>query len=996
MDSGLIPETETSAVPQNLDNNRYRGETKGGIRDGAGSYSYPNGGNELFTYNGQWKLGCKRGQGSFKVAGLSKYEGEFDAAGEITGYGKRSWDDGRVYEGNFICGEQNGHGRWTHNTTDWAGRKIDLTYEGDFVDNRRQGHGMYDDGAVMYTGPFSDHKFNGLGIARARDGAFTLNGSFVDNVVTGSASVTYTGAKQKPLAHLHCDSWKLGRPEGRGAYACADNSYIFSGSFLNGHTVDSEVASYVWSAVDRTALVKEEQEAAEAKLLAAGGKPGKKAPPKKGAAAEEDLMVPLGCNVGSITVRCGGQALIRAQAADAAAAAADPKTKKGKDAPVEGAKLPPPEPPAVMPMPCEHRRLLKLTLRSLLSPADGDVPASVSPPLPLWVRNDTQEEMAAAPTRFPVPAVVFEAGSLSARERPADFSGLGLPSALTLESGAAAAAVDTSGSSVLCNVLPLDASMAYSVSFDKWTGAQSRTAYFLDFKLDHSAILLACRERIEKERAARVSVAAERAAAIDAQSAAEAEAAGLEAPAPTEVPDVPADPSAWQGNDEVPVLSLSRELNGEEICSSALRLVLIVPRILFQPPAVALEEGVEEELCSNWTDCRYELRLRSTAESGVSEESTCALWRVGTIKTTDWQAVALNLSTGDECVSLASNGVMLKQSVEGKGGNVQAWLPEASPAEVTPELDEAVAEAKEGDAAEEAVQSEPTVIRHLVRCGGPGFAGAVKSQALCTATEACDMSSATGTYEAWRKREAIWSDYKRSNWYARAAEICAAEKSAVQDKVAAEAAAKAALLAAQESAAAAAAALAACESEAAARTPEDSAPDPDPVEAARADVGAADAAVTAAQEMLTAAEADLAAPVAPTIVPDVPHDYKIENAAWATLVCGQASFSHIAVPNNLPCGKYVLQIDDAVDSACVFTKEEVDEESAKTASQEKAAAQGEGGDGEEDEVAPAPEAVVELAPLSLASVRQMLRAVRPVPTYLQLVFTVTDPKAEVQ
>jgi len=992
MDTALIP-TKQEGMPavQNSDNNRYRGETQGGIREGAGTYSYPVGGRELFTYNGLWRQGHKQGQGCFKVAGLSRYEGEFDAAGEITGYGKRSWDDGRVYEGNFVCGEQNGYGRWTHNTTDWAGRKIDLSYEGDFVDNRRQGKGTYDDGSVIYSGPFADHKFNGHGTARARDGAFVLNGTFVNNVVTGSASVAFADATQKPVGRMHCDTWALGRPEGRGTYTCADSSYIFSGNFLNGCSVDSEVASYFWSEVDRAALIKEEEAAAEAKLLAAGGKAAKKPPPKKGGAGAvgEGLTVPLGCNIGDITLRCGGQALIEAQEAAAAAAAADPKAKKGKEAPIEGAKLPPPQPPAVMPMPCEHRRLVKLTLRSLLAPAEGGAPAKLSEPLPLWVRNATQDEMASAPIRFPVPAVVFDAGNLSARVRPSDFNALGSPSTLRLEGGAEEAAVDSSGSNVLCNVLPLGASMSYSVNFDKWTGAQTRTTYFLDFKLDHSAIILACRDRVAQEHAARIAAAAEKGAAIDAQLAAEAEAASLEAPAPTQIPEFSMDDDAWLGNEDVPVLSLSREMNGSEIRSSALCLILVVPRGLSQPPASdGIDSGVDVELCSNWTGCKYELRLRSTPESGVSEESTCAAWSVGTLEATGWQAVALSVSAGDECMSLVSNGELLLQSVEGKDGKVQAWLPE-SPAELPAaeaEADEAVAERKEGDVAETAAQPELTVIRHLVRCGGLGFAGAVKLQALCTASEECDLPSATGVYRAWRQREAVWADYKRKNWYTRAVEISMAEKKSSQRKLDAEAAAGSALLAAQERLAVAVAALAACESEAATASPEEAVPDSDPLISAKAELELAEAAVTGAQAKLGTAQADKTVQVAPTVVPDVPHEYKIENAAWATLVCGQARLNHIAIPVNLPRGRYALQIDDAVDNACVFTKVEIDKEKAK-ASLKKNAVAVIGGD-------ESAEAIGELAPLSLTSVRQMVRAVRPVPAYLQLLFSVTDPKAE--
>jgi len=243
------------------------------------------------------------------------------------------------------------------------------------------------------------------------------------------------------------------------------------------------------------------------------------------------------------------------------------------------------------------------------------------------------------------------------------------------------------------------------------------------------------------------------------------------------------------------------------------------------------------------------------------------------------------------------------------------------------------------------------------------------------------LPSATGIYRAWRQREALWGDYKRKNWYTRAVEISKAEKKASQRKLNAGAAARAALVAARDKAAAAAS-----ESDALSKSPDVVTPDLDPLATSKADLEAAKAAVADAQAKLAAAEADIAVHVAPTIVPDVPYEYKIENAAWATLVCGQACFNHIAIPGNLPCGKYVLQVDDAVDNACLFTKDEIEKENAKAVSEETAAPHG--GDNE------SAEANVELVPLSLASVRQMVRAVRPVPTHLQLLFNVIDPKAE--
>ena len=60
---GLIPEEAAPATQTNRDNNRYRGESKDGIRHGMGTYSYPMGGQEMFMYDGNWADGVKNGQG---------------------------------------------------------------------------------------------------------------------------------------------------------------------------------------------------------------------------------------------------------------------------------------------------------------------------------------------------------------------------------------------------------------------------------------------------------------------------------------------------------------------------------------------------------------------------------------------------------------------------------------------------------------------------------------------------------------------------------------------------------------------------------------------------------------------------------------------------------------------------------------------------------------------------------------------------------------------
>lgn len=62
------------------------------------------------------------------------YIGELNAEGRPFGKGKITWEDGEVYEGDFIDGKQHGKGR-----QQW----VDCSYEGDFKNGVFDGHGKY-------------------------------------------------------------------------------------------------------------------------------------------------------------------------------------------------------------------------------------------------------------------------------------------------------------------------------------------------------------------------------------------------------------------------------------------------------------------------------------------------------------------------------------------------------------------------------------------------------------------------------------------------------------------------------------------------------------------------------------------------------------------------------------------------------------------------------------------------------------------------------------
>lgn len=80
---------------------RYKGEILNCIRNGKGSYKYPYGGNDIFQYHGNWNMGVKDDtESTFTAKEMFTYKGQF-TDGEITGFGKKEWQDGRKYEGEW-------------------------------------------------------------------------------------------------------------------------------------------------------------------------------------------------------------------------------------------------------------------------------------------------------------------------------------------------------------------------------------------------------------------------------------------------------------------------------------------------------------------------------------------------------------------------------------------------------------------------------------------------------------------------------------------------------------------------------------------------------------------------------------------------------------------------------------------------------------------------------------------------------------------------------
>ncbi len=106
----------------------YKGETKNGVPNGQGIFTYPDG----RKYFGQWKDGELNGHGTYTSPLRWKYEGEFKDS-KFHGQGIYIYPDGERYMGQFNNGVQDGKGTLSYPD----GRK----YVGEFKNGIQNGQG---------------------------------------------------------------------------------------------------------------------------------------------------------------------------------------------------------------------------------------------------------------------------------------------------------------------------------------------------------------------------------------------------------------------------------------------------------------------------------------------------------------------------------------------------------------------------------------------------------------------------------------------------------------------------------------------------------------------------------------------------------------------------------------------------------------------------------------------------------------------------------------
>lgn len=162
-----------------------------GMPHGKGCMNYENG----RVYNGDWVSGQWHGQGKLLNPNGDTYEGEFvlDAR---HGKGEYRWDNGDVYTGDFSYDRRSGNGKFCfHNGN---------VYEGEFVDGMFEGFGRYEFNGGYYEGEWRQGRYHGDGeLSHAHGGKYT--GQFRESLAHGF------GVEQLPDGSKRRGVWELGQ-----------------------------------------------------------------------------------------------------------------------------------------------------------------------------------------------------------------------------------------------------------------------------------------------------------------------------------------------------------------------------------------------------------------------------------------------------------------------------------------------------------------------------------------------------------------------------------------------------------------------------------------------------------------------------------------------------------------------------------------------------------------------------------------------------------------
>lgn len=148
------------------------------------------------------------------------YVGEKNISEQRHGKGICQFENGDVYEGDWIENKMAGQGVYKYASGN--------VYEGGYMDNLMNGRGVYKytSSGNVYEGEFKDGKMAGKGLFKYASGS-TYEGEFRDNKSNGQGLYKYANG------NIYEGEWKNDKKHGQGIYKYA-NGDIFEGQFMNG------------------------------------------------------------------------------------------------------------------------------------------------------------------------------------------------------------------------------------------------------------------------------------------------------------------------------------------------------------------------------------------------------------------------------------------------------------------------------------------------------------------------------------------------------------------------------------------------------------------------------------------------------------------------------------------------------------------------------------------------------------------------------------------
>lgn len=183
-------------------------------------------------------------QAEFKrleIDGGDVFEGYF-LNGKKNGHGKYIWANGDVFDGNWVDGKRNGKGKvtWSNGASfdgEWKDNQMSEgkrtypngeKYEGQWHDGKMHGRGTYTwaDG-TSYEGEWKDNQKSGQGRYTFASGSY-YEGTLENDSFEGNGKRVYAGGD------VYEGQWHDSKKHGRGTYTWADGTY-YEGEFADGN-----------------------------------------------------------------------------------------------------------------------------------------------------------------------------------------------------------------------------------------------------------------------------------------------------------------------------------------------------------------------------------------------------------------------------------------------------------------------------------------------------------------------------------------------------------------------------------------------------------------------------------------------------------------------------------------------------------------------------------------------------------------------------------------